>query len=93
VAVSYAQFVEEFPEFANVGETVVQARLDMAALQVNASAYGGKRDMAIKYLAADLIARSPYGEMARLSPTGAKTIYRETFEAIQRQIPPGIMVV
>lgn len=67
MTVSYASFVAEFPEFGAADFTaVVTARLATALLQTPADVWGDLQDDGIKWLAADLVSRSPAGRQLRL---------------------------
>lgn len=67
MTVTYASFVAEFPEFADVAYTaIVNARLATALRQTPADVWGDLQDDGIKWLAADLVSRSPQGRQLRL---------------------------
>lgn len=61
MAVTVSSFKDRFPEFEQAGSTLVQACLDDAAAQVNASAWGTATDRAVVLLAAHFLALSPFG--------------------------------
>jgi DNA gyrase/topoisomerase IV subunit B len=67
VTVTYASFVAEFPEFNDVSLTaVVTARIATALRQTPDDVWGDLQDDGVKWLAADLISRSPNGRELRL---------------------------
>lgn len=100
MAVDFDSFIGAFPEFRRVEKGLVDAKLAEARLQVDASVWGSKADLGVSYLAAHLIALSPFGQHARLVPPTAKatredvlTTYERQFEAMKRQVTSGFRVV
>jgi len=93
VSVTVEQFKAEYPEFENAEDTVVQAKLDMASRQINATCYGGKTDDGVKLRTAKILARSPLGEQARLRADSGATIYDADDAALQRQVASGGRVI
>lgn len=81
-------FREQFPEFKNLGDSMVQAFLDAAALEVDADVWGTKEDQGIGYLAAHKMALSPYGQTARLGGKDSST-YKAHYEDLVRQVGCG----
>ena len=95
MAVTVSSFLERFPEFTNVNAdypTLIQIVIDEAALQVSATVWGAKRDLGIKYLTAHLLACSPFGEPARLSPGNGETTYLKQFEMLKKQAASGFRI-
>jgi hypothetical protein len=87
VTVTYASFIAEFPEFDGAGyEAVVTARLVTAALQTPEDVWGNLRDDGIKWLTADLVARSPQGRELRLVNRENDSIY-----SVERRRLEGIV--
>lgn len=84
-----SSFKAQFPEFANTDNDLVQSAIDGAALQVNATTWGNKRELGILFLAADSLARSPFGEPARLSDQVKETIYYRNFLRLRSQVTIG----
>lgn len=87
--VSVRQFRAQFPEFRTTDTSVVERGLADARLQINASVWGDKADLGIKYLAADLIASGPVGEKARLKKDTSTTTYERAYERLKRQVTVG----
>lgn len=93
MAVTVATLVTRYPEFTATPSTLVQACIDDAELMVDRNFYGAKADMAVKALAAHLIAINPLGEMARLDKKSDRTSYSVQFEGIKRSIAAGCRVI
>jgi len=87
-----ATFRAVLEEFENISDAVIQDALSEAALEVRSSVFGQKTDSAVKWRAADLLARRPFGEMARIDKTG-KTIYLERYQEIVNQVAYGYRVI
>lgn len=97
MAVTASQIKAEFTEFANTDSAVISGKIADAAAVLNESAFGVRYDTAVKYLACHLVALSPGGEFARLSPKemgddGARTLYEREYMRILRSIA-GPMVI
>lgn len=91
MAVSYAQFIERFPELASAPQAVIETELAAAARRVNA-AWGEQANDGIALLAAHAVALGPGGEFARLSKTGEKsalTTYGQRYQEMMRGIISG----
>lgn len=87
-----ASFVQEFPEFFNALEKypgLVDAKLAEATRRVAPKVWKEKTDDGVKYLAAHLLALSPYGQGARLVAKDGGTVYGETYERIKREVAAG----
>lgn len=78
MAVSDADFLVAFPEFAKTNPALRASRLAHAELMTSADAFGLKRDHAVMLRAADLLATSPLGRDAQLQADaqGGPTVYR-----------------
>lgn len=88
---STATFRARFPEFRTAADDLVQTILDEAALRVDAQAWGAKLDVAHGYLAAHLLASSPYGKSLRLE--GAEERYLSLLDELRAETVPGILVL
>jgi hypothetical protein len=87
-----ASFVQEFPEFFNAIEKypgLVDAKLAEASRRIASKVWGEKTDDGIKYLAAHLLALSPYGQGMRLVAKDGGTVYQETYERLKREVAAG----
>jgi hypothetical protein len=90
VAVTVAQIVAEFPEFANTDSGLIQAKIEDASELLDATAFDDDFDEAVKYMTCHLIAVSPSGEFARLDPSketdGASSTYERHYRRIALKI-------
>ena len=90
MAVDVIRFRARFPEFRGQDSAIIAACLDDAAARIHADRYGEQADTAVLYLAAHLLATSPYGEFARLDPKkepdGALTVYERELRRIREQL-------
>lgn len=100
MSVGFSSFVEAFPEFREAPKTLVDAKLAEARLQVDPVVWRGKTDLGVSYLAAHLVAISPFGQHARLQPASAKvtrdealTTYERHYRALVRSVSSGYRVV
>lgn len=97
MTVTYASFIAEFPEFVDASsEALVTARLTAAALRTPEDVWGDLRDDGIKWLAADLISRSPQGRQLRLVNGGGggqvDTIYSAERARLEGIVSSGFRV-
>lgn len=84
MAVSYAQFIVEFPEFDQITQAYVQSKLDASAAQNELGAFGSeeRHDQAVYHFAADMLARSPYGTQMQLVNDDGLTVYGEYYKNV-----------
>lgn len=93
------------PEFVNVPDTLVQAELDGASLEIDQGIWGTfaatpivstaaltKADMGHRFLAAHKLALSPFGQNARLVAKDGGTTYLTHYQKLQRQVSSGFRV-
>lgn len=89
-----SDFVTAFPELAPAGNTLIGSKLATALTQVDYSVYGdASGDQAVLYLAAHLIALSPYGRAARLVNKDGSTSYEGFYKNLQANAACGFRVV
>lgn len=100
MAVDGDSFREAFPEFDKAPVTLIDAKLAEARLQIDAAVWLHLADLGASYLAAHLIAISPFGQHARLVPPNAKanredalTTYEREYRRLQRIVTSGFRVV
>jgi hypothetical protein len=94
MSATLAEFKIAFPEFALIGDTLIQSRLTMAGTWVSSVMFADMYDYAVMLKAADLLAASPLGEQARMTIKGGRsTIYGEQFEALKRASTGGYRVI
>lgn len=75
-------FVQRFPEFDSADPDAVTAALAQADRQVS-DTWVERREDFVGYVAADLLARSPFGRDARLVKQGGDTVYSATIERLK----------
>lgn len=93
MAVTAQQFLAEFPEFREAPPEVVAAKLAEAARNVDVAIAGAKADDLIKYWTAELLAKSPSAEFARLKNKDGGTIYTGRLQELIRVVSYGCRVV
>jgi len=91
MAVTRTEFLTRFPEFNNTDVDV--ALVDVILLEahevVSLTIFGTKRDQAIKYFAASLLADAAFGEPSRLSDDDRKTRYEKRYDQIKFMVTAG----
>ena len=96
---STTNFLERFPEFSktNVSNpSLVQDMLDDAALVIDPSTWGPLAGQGHGYLAAHMLALSPFGQQARLvldGKAGDSTTYQKHYERLMRLVGSGYRVL
>jgi hypothetical protein len=92
MSVSLSTFRAAFPEFKTAPDALVLEKLGEAAIEIKASVWGDFADKGQKYLAAHLIASSPYGGTARLTKDGQSTTYLLEWNRLKRIVSSGFRV-
>ena len=77
-----AAFRSRFPEFEEGSNGIVQASLDAAATELNATEIGTAYDEAHGLLAAHKLAISPFGRAARMLNDDGKSTYEVEFSNV-----------
>ena len=72
-----------FPEFKGVSDTMAQAYLDAAEIEVDEEVWGTTTPQGHGYLTAHRLALSPYGQGARLAAKDGTTIYYTHFQRLR----------
>lgn len=89
-----AAFRVRFPELAAASDTFVQAMLDDATLRCSASFWGTLHALGVGYLAAHMLALSPWGQSAKLIDKIGQSTYGIAYNQLLRSLPAvGIDVV
>lgn len=89
--VTVESFRQAFDEFRTTDQQSIEAKLELAKLNVNAGVWGAKRDAGVLYLTAHYISLAPSGQNAKLKPADmALTTYGETYKAMLRSVTFGI---
>lgn len=81
-----------FPEFQTLGDTFMQPYLDNALQRTPAAVWGGLQDQGVTYLAAHLMAISPYGVHAKLSSKDGSSVYGKQRKQLNRTVTAGLRV-
>lgn len=68
-------FKARFPEFSRLPDPTIKDAIARGTARTNSTVMGDQTDEAIGYMAAHLLALSPYGQQARLSEPGKMTTY------------------
>jgi hypothetical protein len=92
VTVTVASLVSEFPEFARATVAMIQAKIDEAELRTPERIWGAKVDLGVKYLAAHLLAMSPFGRELKLANDDGRTIYGDERTRLERIVSSGFRV-
>lgn len=82
VAPTATQFKADFPEFSEIDDAAVQAKLDTAERALDPDAFFDMYYDAVGWYAADLLVRSPFGQQMQLINEDGMTTYGEHFENI-----------
>jgi len=92
MAVTLGAFTTQFKEFQGVDPTLLQAQLDAAALSVDRTIWGAKADQGTYYLAAHMLALSPFGQNARMVDAKGQTTYWVHFRRLRSEVTSGFRV-
>lgn len=81
MAVTAAEFKVRFSEFSEVASTDIDPKLADAKAFLDEAAWGttDRYERAVYYLAAHLLAISPYGQQLQLVNDSGKTVYGEFY--------------
>jgi hypothetical protein len=83
MALTAQTFKDLYPEFENLGDTLIEARLVAARLACPSDTYGDYFDYATALHAARSLALSPAGRDLRLESDQGKTIYDEELRRLR----------
>lgn len=90
MTVTVQRFIQAFPDFRKTQRSLVQQKLDAAALRIQADTWDDLTDQGIMYLAAHLLTGAPEGEQARLKKENRATIYWIEFERMRKEVTLGL---
>ena len=93
MSVTLRQFRNEYPQFRQTDNEVVQGCLTRAHRRVSTRAWGAKADDGIMLLAAHLISMGPSGEQSRLKKENRGTIYGDEYRSMMREVVHGFRVI
>lgn len=85
-------FLIQFPEFAKTDINLVQSMLAAALLEIDPSVWRAKADQGQAYLAAHMLATSPFGQNVRLMAKDGTTTYWTRYEKLRGQVASGFRV-
>lgn len=95
-----AQFKAQFPEFARgangptaANDSLLQAMLDAAELEIDRTVWRTKGDQGQMYLAAHKLATSPWGQNAKLVNANGTTTYYGEYARLVHMVATGPRVV
>lgn len=86
MAVTTASLKTNFPEFTDVPDAIVQAKIDDSTAQHNAETWADQLDIGIELYACHLLATTPHGGMARLINDTGQSIYQENWLRMSRAV-------
>ena len=81
----YAEFVLDFPEFAQITQAYIEVKLAEAEAMLDWEAFGdvdsnALYNIAVGYQAAHLLALSPYGQQLQLTSDDGSSVYSVALE-------------
>lgn len=93
---SSADIKARFPELVDAADALVESKIAQASRSIDPKVWGALVDDGVAYLAAHLLALSPFGTNAGLRLGGGanqKTVYGDTLEAMQRRVGTAFRTV
>ena len=79
MAVTSVSFKIAFPEFSEVSDTLVDAKIGESQRELDSGAFGDIYDDAVSYLTAHKLAISPYGQQLQLVSDDGRTTYGDHY--------------
>jgi len=92
MVVDFHDFLARFPEFEPADSSMVASAIAEATRGVDASVWGDKTEDGIRWLAAHLLAITPWGQQARLVSKDGSTTYGKEHARLMRSVTPGFRV-
>ena len=92
MAVDIRSFLSRFPEFEPAGKPMVREGIAEATRGVDTGVWGAKTDDGIRWLAAHLLAITPWGQQARMVSKDGSTTYGVEHARLMRSVTPGFRV-
>lgn len=90
MAVTPTSLRTAFPEFVSASDAIVGAKIAEATLRVDIGIYdANKVDLVTSYLAAHLLALSPFGRTAKLVSDDGSTEYGATYDRMKNAAAVG----
>lgn len=87
--IDLTSFRVRFPEFKTTPDATVIVVLNQAAARIDASVYGDLTDEAHGYLAAHILAVSPFGKDSRLQSDKADSVYGKQLRSLISLVGAG----
>lgn len=88
----YTTFVAGFPEFQDTNRELVTQKLNEAILQLDAPTFGTFFDSAVYLFTAQKLAKSPFGNAAKLVSKDGSTVYDAELELLRAAVVSGYRV-
>jgi hypothetical protein len=82
-------FTGSFPEFAGTDPVLLQAKMNEATRQIDLTIAGALSDDIIYLLTAQKLARTPFGNNAKLSTMDGSTVYDAELAELRSYISSG----
>jgi hypothetical protein len=89
---TYNEFIARFPEYKNAPQPMVVAHIEDATKRVDPRIFRAKTEMAIGFLAAATLARSPFARTMRPAEN-KEPDYWDEFIKIRNEVTPRSFVV
>lgn len=90
--VTLAQFRVAFPEFKTAGDPLVETKLAAAKACLSEEILGALYPEAVMVKTADMLAKSPAGQSARMVNKDGTTTYSVRFNEIKWSVASGVSV-
>lgn len=92
MTLSRAEFLARFPEFSGGDTDLIDARMAEAYRRTPEAIWGDLRDDGASYLAAHLLALSPFAQELKLVGTDRRTLYGDERKALEGIVASGFRV-
>lgn len=93
MALDVTSFLARFPEFKRAPLDLIESKITEAELQIDSAVWNTKTDLGAGYLAAHLLALSPFGQHARLVPANMKPTRGEALTTYEREYKRLVKIV
>lgn len=84
-----SEFKAAFPEFEKAPDALVNAKIRIAELRTNSTVWGEQYEIGVSYLAARLLALSPFGRPMQLVNKDGSTVYDEPWRTSRDAVASG----
>lgn len=93
MAVTADSFRESYPEFTNLGDDVIEAKITDGELRCPSSVWGDFADTGVCLYVAQRLALSPWGRDLKLTNDDGSTVYDRELERLVRVVASGGRVI